>query len=77
MSETQKGAYKFTNRETGEVKFGLLRKSENGFDIFRTVDGEDVVVENKDMKGELSNHSTYNIERDEEYTGPFPTWDIN
>ena len=69
-----KDAYKFTNKETGEVKFGLLHTAGEGFQIFRTVDGSDIRVENTDMKGDNLTNDTYTVELVHDYDGELPTW---
>jgi len=75
MDENRKGAYKFTNKLTGEVKYGLLHTSGVSFDIFRTTDGEDIKMENPDMTGSITKNGGYEREWDETYAGPFPTWE--
>lgn len=76
MTQERKGAYKFTNKETKEVKYGLLHTSGTGKDMFRTVDNEDIWFDYSDIVGVFKPHEVYFIEYDTEYEGPFPTWGI-
>lgn len=76
MNYERKGAYKLTNKETKEIKYASLHTSGNEKDMFRTVDNEDVWFDYSENVGVFKPHETYFIEYDEDYTGPFPTWEI-
>lgn len=67
-------AYKFTDKETGEERFGLLLKSGDGVDTFRTILVLDVDVSNPDGTGIVSETEKYTIEKVENYKGTLPTW---
>lgn len=75
MSENNKFAYKFTNKQTGKFKFGLLHTAGEGFLLFRTTDGEDIRIENPNQDFAIKENDTYFVVLEENYEGPLPTWD--
>lgn len=77
MNDEKKVAYIFTDKVTGIKKAGLLFKSENGYDLFRVIDVEEVSVPNPDGTNPASETETYTISRVEDYKGVLPTWEIN
>lgn len=54
--------YKFTNKTTGEIKFGNLSLAGEGYDEFTCEDGTVITVQNKEMDGSNLSNEEYDIE---------------
>lgn len=76
MEENTKFAYKFTNKISGTIKYGLVKKVADKLVTFQTLDGELVEFTNPLDNGHFLSHPTYYIELEMPYEGELPTWNI-
>ncbi len=66
--------YKFTNKKTGELQYGIPHTFGHNYVEFRLNSGENVRVENPDQDGHALTNEEYDLAVDESYSGKLPTW---